>query len=76
MEICFKNIQRKYDCQNLDLHSFFEVVEQLCIKLYRPNVKPNADGEEEEKTPMSECIEMFLNEAVPFFEEQLSKQQP
>jgi len=37
-------------------------------------VKPHADGEEEEKTPMSECLEMFLNEAVPFFEEQLSKQ--
>jgi hypothetical protein len=39
-------MQRKYDCTNLDIHSFFEVVESLCVKVFRP-VKPqlNEEGE-------------------------------
>lgn len=35
LEIAFKNMQRKYECQSLDIHSFFEVLETLSIKLFR-----------------------------------------
>ena len=62
-------MQRKYECQSLDIHSFFEVLETLSTKLYRQ--KPTSDDQDE--MTVAECLEMLLNEAIPYFSEQ---QQP
>jgi hypothetical protein len=52
---------RKYDCQSLDIYQFFEAIESLSQKIF----KPNYEGEGE--LGLDECLEMFLAEAIPFF---------
>jgi hypothetical protein len=61
VEICFKNMQRKYDCQSLDIHAFFDAIEVLSQKIYK-------NYSEEGVLEVSECLEMFLAEALPFFQ--------
>jgi hypothetical protein len=65
LEICFKNMQRKYECVFLDIHSFFEVLETLCVKVFRPKVI----AEDEVEMTVAECLELFLAEAIPYFSE-------
>lgn len=54
-------MQRKYDCQSLDIHAFFDAIEILSCKIYK---QVSEDGHVE----VSECLEMFLAEALPFFQ--------
>ena len=54
-------MQRKYDCQSLDIHAFFDAIEVLSQKIFK---QQNEDGIVE----VSECLDMFLAEAVPFFQ--------
>lgn len=61
MEIIYKNLIRKYDCSSLDIHAFFDGCEALSQKIF----KPNYEGEGE--LGLDECLEMFLNDALPFF---------
>ena len=35
IEIVFKNLQRKYDSNYLDIYGFFEAVEKLTQKMYK-----------------------------------------
>ena len=60
VEICFKNMHRKYDCQSLDIHAFFDAIEILSQKIFK---QVNEEG----KVEVAECLEMFLAEALPFF---------
>ena len=39
IEIVFKNLQRKHDCNFLDLYAFFEAVETLSQKIYKDEEK-------------------------------------
>ena len=57
LDICFKNQQRKYDAQSLDLYAFFDAIESLCMKIYKDQ-------------PLIDALSLFLDEAIPFFEEQ------
>ena len=57
LDICFKNMQRKYDTPSLDLYAFFDAVEALAAKIYKDE-------------PLIDAVTMFLDEAIPFFEEQ------
>ena len=50
-------MQRKYDCQSLDIHSFFEVIETLSKKIYQPKA---AVSEEDTEVSTSEGLELFL----------------
>ena len=61
LEISFKNMTRKYECTSLDIFAFFEAIEHLSQKIF----KPNFEGEGE--LGMDECLEMFLHEALPYF---------
>jgi hypothetical protein len=58
-------MQRKHDCQCLDIHSFFEVLETLSVKVFRVKVQ----SEDEVEMTVAECLELFLNEAIPYFSE-------
>jgi len=58
LEICFKNMQRKHDCQALSLDGFFDAVEYLSKKVYK------------DEEDFEECLTQFLDAAIPFFEEQ------
>ena len=62
LDICFKNMLKKYDCQFLDIHAFFELLETVSIKIFR--AKPSDDDE----LSVSECLDQFLTEAIPFYE--------
>jgi hypothetical protein len=55
LEIVFKNMQRKYDCQSLDLYSFFNAIEHLVPKIYKSDTF--IDG-----------LQQFLDNAIEFFE--------
>ena len=54
---------RKYDTAALDLHAFFDAIEQLSQKIYK-------DEEDFESS-----LDLFLDAAITFFEEQASKQE-
>jgi len=54
-------MQRKYDCQSLDIHAFFDAIEVLSQKIFKQH-------SEEGIVEVSECLEMFLAEALPFFQ--------
>lgn len=58
LDICFKNMQRKYDCQGLDLHAFFDAIESLSKKIYK------------DEDVFEDCLAQFLDAALPFFDEQ------
>ena len=51
-------MQRKYECVALDLHAFFDAIEQLSKKIYK------------DEEVFETCLSQFLDAAVPFFEEQ------
>ena len=51
-------MQRKYDCQGLDLHAFFDAIEALSKKIYK------------EEEVFENCLCQFLDAALPFFDEQ------
>ena len=57
LDICYKNMQRKYDCPALDLNAFFDAIEQLSQKIYK-------DADE-----LVDCLNAFLDAAIPFFED-------
>ena len=63
LDICFKNMARKHDTQALDLHAFFDAIEQLSQKIYK--------DEEDIET----SLDYFLDAAVAYFEEQANKQE-
>ena len=56
LDICLKNMQRKYDSPTLDLYAFFDAVEALSQKIYK-------------EESLLEAVKMFLEEAIPFFED-------
>jgi len=49
-------MQRKYDSPTLDLYAFFDAVEALAMKIYKDEL-------------LVDAVTMFLDEAIPFFEE-------
>ena len=58
LDICYKNMQRKYECAALDLHAFFDAIEYLSKKIYK------------DEEVFETCLDQFLSAAVPFLEEQ------
>ena len=68
-------MQRKYDCQSLDLHSFFEAIEVIAIKLFRPPLPKDNQEDPQEQATLGECLSQFLAEAAPFFDELLENKQ-
>jgi hypothetical protein len=54
---------RKYECAALDIHAFFELLEAVCVKIFKPKIQT-----EDDDTIVSECLELFLGEAIPFYE--------
>ena len=63
LDICYKNMARKYDTSALDLHAFFDAIEQLSQKIYK------------EEEDFESSLDLFLEAAITFFEEQASKQE-
>lgn len=51
-------MQRKHDCNALDLHGFFDAIESLCKKIYK------------DEEVFETCLTQFLDAAIPFIEEQ------
>ena len=62
LDICFKNMQRKYDSQTLDIHAFFDAIEILSKKIW--------------KEESFDCaLSYFLDAALPYYEQQVENKQ-
>lgn len=51
-------MQRKHDCNALDLHGFFDGIESLCKKIYK------------DEDVFETCLTQFLDAAIPYIEDQ------
>ena len=58
IEIVFKNLQRKYDSNYIDIYGFFEAIEVLSQKVYK-----------DEDRSYGENIAEFIEKSLIFFEE-------
>lgn len=58
LDICYKNMQRKYNSASLDLDAFFDAIEYLSKKIFK------------DEEVFETCLNQFLDAAIPFFEEQ------
>ena len=64
LDICFKNAQRRHEMAALDIHAFFEAIENLAAKIYK---------DEEE---FADALELFLDNAIAHFEGLADKKDP
>jgi hypothetical protein len=67
-------LKKKYECDSLEIHAFFDALENISQKIYRPLQKPAKAKEEkadDEEDVISnyDCLDQFLNEAIPYFEQ-------
>ena len=58
LEIVFKNLQRKHDCNYLDIYALFEAIEVLSQKVYK-----------DEDRSYGENIAEFIEKSLAFFED-------
>lgn len=57
LEITFKNLQKKYDTNFIDLYAFFEAIEVLSQKLYK----------DQEDLSYGDKVGLFLEAGLNFF---------